>query len=59
VYIGGFGTGDMVNFLESNDKYNRLKQIIKTNYIQMVKNIDTKITIFISIKSTKTTFVNF
>jgi hypothetical protein len=44
VYIGGFGNGEMVNNLETNDKYNRLKQIIKTNYIQMVKNIDTIIT---------------
>jgi hypothetical protein len=44
VYIGSFGTGEMINSLETNDKFNRIKQIIKNNYVSMVKNMDTIIT---------------
>ena len=43
VYIGGFGNGAMLNNLEKNDSYNRLKIIIRNNYIGMVKSIDAKI----------------
>jgi len=37
VYVGSFGSGVMINFLEENDKYLRLKRIIKTNYESMIK----------------------
>ena len=37
VYVGSFGSGTMINFLEENDKYLRLKSLIKSNFESMVK----------------------
>jgi hypothetical protein len=37
VYVGSFGSGVMINFLEENDKYLRLKTLIKSNFESMIK----------------------
>jgi len=37
IYVGGFGNGVMINMLEQNDKYLRLKQIIKSNFSKLIE----------------------